>query len=269
MAKEKPVEIDCGLFYGKPLIFRPNSHKYFFDGRPIPSVTTILGIISKPLLQQWAADMAVKMVAEIAKETEGGFYVIHPERLAACAKAHVMRRDEGADVGRFLHKHAEAVLSGERPLVPTTEQEQNGVKGFTRWLKENRVEPIAIECRIVSEKYHYAGTTDLHARINGKIGVLDFKSGKAIYDEAWYQTEGYTLALEEAGTNQPPQSKHIIRLGKETGEFEAVERSISEVDRAPFLAAVALDAAIRRRKEHEKEQKKTQKSLPLEEGEAA
>ena len=246
MAKPKVEEIECGTFYGKPLIFRPKSHRYFFGGQPIPSVTTILGRADKPNLKDWIGRVTVEMVKSLADEMEDGRYRIHHETLDRCQHAYRIVRDEAGDVGRFLHKYAEYVLQGERPPLPTNEQERQGVKSFEDWLGQNDVEPIALERRVVSEKHFYAGTTDFFGLVNGRRSILDFKSGKYIYDEAWFQAEAYALALEEEGATEAPiEEKHIIRLGKETGEFEAAKRKISEIDRAPFLALLSYDKAIR------------------------
>ena len=44
------------------LTFNEASHRYELDGKRIPSVTTVLGVINKPGLPYWAA----KLVAEEA-----------------------------------------------------------------------------------------------------------------------------------------------------------------------------------------------------------
>lgn len=256
MSKKKIEEIECGVFYGKPLIFRPKSHRYFFGGEPIPSVTTILGRMDKgEFLKAWVGKVAVEMAASLAEELPDGRLAIKPEQLERCQKAYSVIRDEAGDVGRFLHSYAEHTLKGERAPLPTTEAEKNGVRAFEDWMKQNKLAPIALEQRVVSQAYFYAGTTDFFGRVNGRLAILDFKSGKYIYDEAWFQAEAYGLALEEMRAQgayhvpdyemEPIVDKHIIRLSKETGEFEHRCRPMDPRECAPFLHLLALDKSMR------------------------
>lgn len=253
MAKKKVEEIECGMFYGQPLIFRPNSHRYFWNGEAIPSVTTILGRMDKgETLKAWAGKVAVEMAANIAEELPDGRYALRPEALERCAKAYATLRDEAGDVGRYLHSYAEDTLQGRRPQLPVTEAEKNGVQAFESWLSQNKIEPISLEQRVVSREYFYAGTTDFFGHVNGRLSILDFKSGKYIYDEAWFQAEAYGLALTEQRIHDNPGQdvdlildKHIIRLSKETGDFEHKCRPMCRDELAPFLHLVALDKAMR------------------------
>jgi hypothetical protein len=53
------------------------------------------------------------------------------------------------------------------------------------------LEPLAIERTVYCEVCGYAGTLDLYARVSGVLTVLDWKSGKAIYPEAFLQNVAY------------------------------------------------------------------------------
>ena len=232
------------VFYGKTLRFNEKAHRYYLDDIPIPSVTTILGRLHKPLLIQWAADKAIETVRALSSTDEDGLLRIDPAALERCRKAHATIRDEAADIGKFVHAYAEARLKGERPQAPMIQLEKNAAQAFEDWLKSQKVEPIALERRIVSEVNWYAGTCDFYGTINGRLCVLDFKTGKAVYDEYWMQTEAYALALEEE-TGQTVQDKHIIRLDKATGDFEAVCRPCTQQHRTAWIYLAHLDRALR------------------------
>ena len=60
------------------------------------------------------------------------------------------------------------------------------------------------------------------AEVNGQLTVVDWKTGKAIYPEAYLQNAAYRHALREMGHGDPVQGI-IVRLPKNTEdpEFEA------------------------------------------------
>ena len=55
------------------------------------------------------------------------------------------------------------------------------------WARSAALEPLTIERTVYCEVCGYAGTLDLYARVRGVLTVLDWKSGKAIYPEAFLQ----------------------------------------------------------------------------------
>ena len=59
--------------------FDEEKHRYYLDGKQMTGVTTILGVLAKPALIQWAANMAIDsvrgQVAKIATENDGLEYM--------------------------------------------------------------------------------------------------------------------------------------------------------------------------------------------------
>ena len=45
------------------IVFHEQEHRYLVDGKELPSVTTVLGVLGKPALAPWAAKMTVEGVA--------------------------------------------------------------------------------------------------------------------------------------------------------------------------------------------------------------
>jgi len=74
------------------------------------------------------------------------------------------------------------------------------------------LEPLAIERTVYCLASGYAGTLDLYARVKGALTVLDWKSGKAIYPEAFLQNIAYRHAATRAGL--PSAQGLIVRLPK-------------------------------------------------------
>lgn len=96
----------------------------------------------------------------------------------------------------------------------------------------------------------YAGTLDAEGYVDGRLAIIDFKTGKAIYPEARFQTAGYEAARrEESGKSY---TRWIIRLDKDTGECDPQQIDDMEKDFAAFLGAFE---AYKRLKELNKKRK--------------
>jgi hypothetical protein len=61
------------------------------------------------------------------------------------------------------------------------------VESWKDWASSVALEPLAVERTVFCDTCGYAGTLDLYARGKGVLTVLDWKSGKAIYPEAFLQ----------------------------------------------------------------------------------
>ncbi len=243
---QRPVQ-----FYGKPLVFNPRNHRYTWDGKPVPSVTTILNRLGKgDALVQWAANCAVdhiKAHIESARDVSEALAVLEEAR-----KAHTIKKDGAADIGSRVHAYAQMVLQGKTPPEPLDGPAQRGIEAFWRWVEQHRIEPIAVERRVMSRTHMYAGTCDFYGRIDGKLAVLDFKTGNGVYDEAWWQTSGYVMALYEE-LEQPIPARWVVHLNKTTGEMTAHCRDSQGDalnDMWVWQTLVALDKAIRAARKH-------------------
>jgi hypothetical protein len=240
------------LFYGKPLTFKPGSHRYYWDGQHLPSVTTIIGRLAKPLLIQWAADCAVEHIQHRWQADRGG----SPETFAAlCAearKAHTQKRDSAGDVGKIVHQLAVEVQHGKFVDTSAVPAELRGrvehaLGALRQWLGATRMGAADLERRVMSRTHLYAGTTDRWGIIDGHHAVLDFKTGGGVYDEAWYQCAGYELALREELKIAEPIWHYVIHLDKSTGKCTPHVRGpeATAAAKQAWLHLVALDKAIR------------------------
>jgi hypothetical protein len=218
------------IFYGKPLSFRAGVHRYYWGDEPVPSVTTIINRLSKPLLIQWAADCAVEFIANKLGSDEFDSRTL-PELYDAARKAHAVIRDTAGDVGTLVHDYAKDLMADkvvrERKALP--EQGVRAIAALHAWKQQHKIEPIAIERRVFSRQFMYAGTCDFFGAIDGNLAVLDFKTGNGVYDEAWYQMAGYHVALrEELPLGNRPMQHWLVHLNKNTGEFATYVRDSSE-----------------------------------------
>ena len=79
-----------------------------------------------------------------------------------------------------------------------------------------------MEKQSVSEMFQYGGTLDHYCLLDGVPTLLDYKTGKAIYPEQFYQLAAYRQLLNEEG--HKVDQYIILRLGR--NEEEGFETKI-------------------------------------------
>ena len=179
------------------------------DGQRVPSVTTYLNILAKPALIHWSWELG----------TQGLDY----------RKV----KDQAGDIGTLVHYLILCDLQGKEPdLSDCSPNERRLVESslskYQVWKNGQVIEPILMETPLVSETYKFGGTPDFYGKIDDKLTLLDFKTGKAIYSEAFYQVSAYKKLLEEYGYGV--EQVKVLRIGKSDDEgFE--ERSVGNLDK--------------------------------------
>ncbi|HET8645775.1 MAG TPA: hypothetical protein VFO85_09820, partial [Vicinamibacteria bacterium] len=128
------------------------------------------------------------------------------------------------------------------------EQAQIGPKAawaftaYEKWRAEVDFKPVMIEQTVWSRTHGYAGTMDFLADVtlHGQrvLALGDWKSGKAIYEEALLQNAAYVAALEEMGHSEPGTLWGVIvRLPKVETDPDFEVRVIPPSEQAENLAA--------------------------------
>ncbi len=181
------------------------------DGKQVPSVTTILGVLNKPALLQWAWQCGV----------DGQDYKLV--------------RDSAANIGTLAHYLILCHLRDEKPDTAQyshddIDKAENCLLSYFEWEKGHTIKPLIVEGMYVSEAYRVGGTVDLVAEIDGQPGLIDHKTGKGIYGEMIYQVAAYEAILAEHGHGV--QTVRILRIPRT--EDEAFEERLigrSELDR--------------------------------------
>ena len=178
-------------------------------GDRVPSVTTVIGILNKPALLQWAWEMGTQELDYKAV------------------------RDRAGDIGTLAHYFILCDLKGERP--DSSEYSQQDIEKakiclihYWDWVREHRVEPIMLETPLISEQYRFGGTIDFLGKVDGQLTLVDFKTGKGIYDEFLIQLSAYEQLLAEA--KQFPEVTRLLRIGRNKDDhFE--ERITGKLDK--------------------------------------
>lgn len=172
---------------------KPARRQYRVDGKRVPGVTTVLGVLDKPALVGWAArtaaDAAVEAVAnglppDDAKEVG--------------RKAVFARRDKAADLGTRAHALVEAHFAGESITVDLTDPDDAKVYACAK----RAIDHIEATCtRVVLSETAYTspigfgGTLDLVVERDGKLLIADLKTGKGVHDEVIPQLAAYRFLL--------------------------------------------------------------------------
>src|SRR5262245_34040247 len=132
-------------------------------------------------------------------------------------KAAEREQHRAAMIGTAVHAGIEWQLRtrlgedpGPEPRLP--DAAAWAVESWKDWARQVDFEPLGIERVVVCPRCGYAGTLDLYARVQGLLTVLDWKSGKAIYPEAFLQNVAYRHAATRQGW--PSARGLIVRLPK-------------------------------------------------------
>ncbi len=218
--------------------FDEKKHLYKLDGKPLTGVTTILGVIAKPALIQWASNMACGYVREQVKGEETIPVSMLETILKDASLAHRRKKEKSADIGTLAHEWIEEYIAGNNPPEPSKEVKVM-TDNFLKWEKEVKPKFLESEMRVYSEKYWYAGTLDLIVEIDGEIWVGDIKTSSGIYPEHFYQTAAYQNALQEMGKYPNIKGSIIINIRKD-GKMEIKKSEEYLEDRKAFMGALAI-----------------------------
>ena len=198
---------------------------YWILERPYVTVTTALKVIDKPALLRWyGKQVYLAMVKDPSLDELAALNA--PYQVSENAKSR----------GKTVHSIVEAYKSSGAVIDTIPDEFKGYAEAFYSWIKDQDVEILENEKTVVSVKHMYAGTMDMIVK-NKKTNetwIIDVKTGKDIYLEAFLQLSAYKAALEEKG-------QKVDRLGvlllQETGKYKFEE---TESYFEAFLAAKSL-----------------------------
>lgn len=207
------------MLTSKDITFVAGSHRYHVtDTKPkqyIPSVTTVCGLLDKPFLIQWAANVASEAAVRATLAYDGPMEEKDVEGLIAIGKAaHREVREEGGNVGTAVHTHVKQVLvpdwtPPEDEVVDGGIEAEMAIMAFDEWHTANIVEGgkevLLVEQIAVDPEARYCGTLDLlvsapdDSSPTGRvIELIDWKTSNqsssnpsALYPEYLFQIAAY------------------------------------------------------------------------------
>lgn len=229
------TDIDTPIL-GSDLEFNAKNHRYKIAGTKtyVPSVTTILGLLNKPFLVAWAANIGADAVAALLEEVcadedrkgqtlEEAADWLGEAAHAAAKQAHAEKRDEGASIGTEVHQAIHAWHLDPMSVEPPENwSAQLAFDAFLEWWASQNLKALEVE-RIVADPHgNYCGTLDLIAQSNdGAIHLVDIKTSNksdsnplGIYPENLFQLAAYAMAFE-AETGRMVDYAWIVAAGKD------------------------------------------------------
>lgn len=199
----------------KTLKNRVHQHYYLKDGTEVCGVTTIIGQLDKPFLLRWAYNLAVQGIKyfEVTEKSK--------------------------NIGTLVHHMIECEITDkkvkEENLNDFTIDEINSAKRsfelFKKWIfsSNHDIEIIGSEMQMVSEKHGYGGTIDMLIKLDGKLTLLDVKTGSGIYPEMTYQLSAYRQLHDENYKNKI-QKVLILHINHEKLDYTEYNYELKELD---------------------------------------
>ncbi len=161
-------------------------------GYLVPSVTNVIDVLGKPFLQTWYAKRAAEDALQV-NTTHPGLMNAKPlEAIKWISSAALRTSNSAAELGDKVHNAVEMLALGQDPEITV---EMGGyVKSWKKFINDCNPEFLFLEATGYGEvttlngiKKGFAGTADFIAKINGKVFIGDYKTGKSIHTEAALQ----------------------------------------------------------------------------------
>lgn len=233
--------------------FDPIKHRYKLNGVDLTGTTTVLKVIDKPALIQWAANMAVSYIEnEMATIAKGPSLTLiqrisenWPRILTEAKVAHRKKKEDAGAKGTDIHAIVEGLIKESMKTSGYIDYKGDipQVLHFVNWALENKVKFLASEERIYSKEWFVGGTCDFLCEIDGALWLGDIKTSSGIYPEHFFQTAAYQKMYEEMGLHLNFAGNVILLLRKD-GTFEE-KRSVSNADNLlAFQSALNLYRVI-------------------------
>lgn len=184
------------------------------NGNLMLSVTEILKIIDKPALRYWFGQEVYYAMLKNPSLNE-------KEALSAPYSSST----GSANRGKTVHSIVEAYkVTGK---IQVAEEYQLFADAFYQFMDEMKPDIIEQEKTVFDEAQMIAGTLDMYCSINGRLYVLDVKTGKDIYAESELQLSAYAHMLRSEGKKVDGIAVLLLEIGadkKPTGKYKFATR---------------------------------------------
>lgn len=183
----------------KKIFKRAKAHQRYrlADGTIVPGVTTIVGLLNKPHLVNWANKMGLQGIDTTA-------YTSAAAGAGTCAHEMIQAMVGGTavDFSKYTGEEIEAA--------------QNAAEKFRAWLVNHDMQTHLIEEQLVSERHRVGGTIDWYGELDGKMTLVDIKTSGDIYEEHIIQVAAYAQMLKDE--EYPIDCVRILRFSREDND---------------------------------------------------
>lgn len=226
---------------------RQHFYKLGTDEKWFPGVTTVLKVIDKPALIQWASNTACQNIKEYLMANAINKPLTAEEIEKACLEGkniYKKKASEAADLGGRVHRAIDNIIHGGTPDL--TEDIKPGVEGFLSWMDSHKLKIELGDTKLGSKLFGYGGSLDFVAFDGDEAIIFDVKTTKkrrdrdhGAYDEYAYQLAAYCQAFQETYGVRAKEA-YVLWINKEKAEFKAVKVGNLSLSLEGFLAALKL-----------------------------
>ena len=199
-------------------------YNYEYNGKIVPSVTTILAVVDKNLTN-WANRLGLSGVslADHSAVVTGIGTLTH-------YFIEIYLKKQKADI-QYVKQFPEETIAQAKSCFGL----------FYNWMESHTIEPIALEQPLTSERY--GGTLDALVNLDGNLTILDWKTSKTIYSSYYGQLAAYASLVKQHGYGTP-KSVGIVLLPKEEGasmEYKPIQTDSPQFEAAKKYFEYALE----------------------------
>jgi len=135
-------------------------------------------------------------------------------------------------------------IDNDLDLTSITEEMRETLTQYQKWEQVFKPEVLSHEKMLYSTKYGYAGTYDIKALINGKLWIIDIKTGPLVWlDRNW----GHISQLDkEDDKSRAMRHRAVLRLPKD-GDYRFIPMA-EHADWPFFLSRLTTYNYVRRQK---------------------
>ncbi len=133
---------------------------YTCNGKKIPTVTRILGVLDKPALIQWSANLTVQYIRDNLAEMNNPEKIEYYLKKAKTAYRTISKA--AMDTGTVVHDAIHCYLSGGKPetILGENDKATNSFLAFLEWADKVDLKPIHLEKVLIDPIHEFGGTVD-------------------------------------------------------------------------------------------------------------
>ena len=170
-----------------PLVFEEETHRYFLDGKEVPSVSALLEPLNKSVYSDIPSDIL----------------------------------QAAAERGTAVHRATEDIDAGIS--FDFCEEWFGYIEAYMDFKKEHEVKWFATEQMYASKKHKFAGTVDRVGMIDDNFSILDIKTTSTIHKTLVIpQLTLYEMLYDEEVGVDKVEKRYILQLQKK-GKYKLQE----------------------------------------------